>query len=131
MQTAMREAALNGDNYDPFYLYCKDRLTCKHEFLERNTPFYIHDVDHAQHGDVGTNGSRGSAAALAKTPDKLTIGHSHGARIFQGVYQAGVSTDRLEYERGLGDHSNTHVIQYKDGKRTLIDIYDHKHWRKV
>ena len=132
LQAAMREAALKGENYDPFYLYCKDKITCKHEFLSRNKPYYLSGgVDISQHGDVGTNGSRGSARGLAKTPDKLTIGHSHSARIFQGVYQAGTSTDRLEYERGLSDHSNSHVIQYKDGKRTIVDIYDHKHWRKI
>jgi len=124
LNAAMREAALNGTNYDPFYLYCKDKLTCKTEFLDRNEPFYIHDVDHAQHGDVGTDGSRGSARNLAKTPDKLTIGHTHSARIFQGVYQVGVSTDRLEYARGLSSWSNSHVIQYKDGKRAVIDIYN-------
>lgn len=127
MQLAMREAALSGDNYDPFYLYAKDRLTCKFEFLDRNEPYYLHDVDVSQHGDVGTNGSRGSARGLAKTPDKLTIGHSHGARIYQGVYQVGVSTGRLEYERGLSDHSNTHCLHYKNGKRTLIDIIDGKY----
>lgn len=127
MQLAMREAALAGDNYDPFYLYAKERLTCKFEFLNRNEPYYVHDVDVSQHGDVGTNGSRGSARGLAKTPDKLTIGHSHGARIFQGVYQVGVSTGRLEYEKGLGDHSNTHCLHYKNGKRTLIDIIDGKY----
>lgn len=121
MQIAMRNAALSGMSYDPFYLYCKDKLTCNHEFLSRTEPYYIGVVDHSQHGDVGTNGSRGSARGLAKTPDKLTIGHSHGARIVQGVYQVGTSTNRLEYERGLGDHSKTHCIQYKDDKRTLID----------
>ena len=122
LQLAMRERALEGKDWDPFKIYCEGKLTCRHLFLDRNQPYYIHDVDHSQHGDVGTNGSRGSARGLAKTPDKLTIAHSHGARIFQGVYQVGVSTGRLEYERGLGDHSNTHCIQYKDGKRTLIDI---------
>lgn len=123
LQLAVRLAAKKGEIYDPFYLYAKDKLTCKFEFLDRNRPYYIDDINHAQHGDVGTNGSRGSARGLAKVPDKLTIGHSHGARIFQGVYQAGVSTGKLEYERGYSDHSNSHVIQYQDGKRAIIDIY--------
>jgi len=99
-------------------------LTCKYRFLDRNEPFYIYDVDVSQHADVGPNGSRGSARGLAKTPDKMTIAHAHGARIFQGVYQVGVSTGRLEYERGLSDHSNTHCLHYKNGKRTLLDIID-------
>jgi ribosomal protein S27AE len=124
MQAKMREAALKCEPYDPFYLYCKDKLTCSFEFLDRNQPFYIHDVDHSQHLDVGTNGARGSAKGLAKTPDKITGGHSHGARIYQGVYQAGTSTGRLDYERGLSDHSTSHVIQYQNGKRAIIDIHE-------
>ena len=128
MNTAMREAVLRGEDYDPFTLYLRDRLKCNYEILDRNQRFLIADVDHSQHGDVGTNGSRGSARGLAKSTYKMTIGHSHSARICQGVYQVGTSTGRLEYERGLSDHSNTHVIQYPNGKRTPIDIINGK-WR--
>ena len=112
MQGAMRVAALKGEKHDPFYLYMKDRITGKCEFLDRNEPYYLgpegKEVDHSQHGDVGTNGSRGSARGLSKTPDRLNIGHGHGPRIVQGVYQSGVSTDKMEYERGLSDHSHPH-----------------------
>jgi hypothetical protein len=122
----MREAALMGKEYDPFYLYASPRLTCRFEFMSRNEPYLIGDVDHSQHGDVGTNGSRGSAKSMAKTTYKMTIGHSHSARECQGVVQVGSSTGRLDYERGLSDHSITHCIQYENGKRTLIDIIDGK-----
>lgn len=122
MQAAMRKAALSGGSYDPFYLYLQPRLTCKHEFLDRNSPHMIGGVDVSQHGDVGSNGSRGSARQLAKSTLKMTIGHSHGGRIVQGVFQAGSSTGRLDYERGLSDHAPCHILQYKGGKRTLLDI---------
>lgn len=122
------ENALTGKTVDPFEIYLAPRLTCKFKFLDRNEPFTLAGVDYSQHGDVGTNGSRGSARGLAKTTNKMVIGHSHGARIVRGVYQVGTSTGRLEYERGLGDHSNTHCIQYANGKRTLIDVFGTK-WR--
>lgn len=128
MNKLMREAALNGDNYDPFMIYAKPRLKCKFEFLSRNEAALIGGVDVSQHGDVGANGSRGSARGLAKSTYKMTIGHSHSARICQGVFQVGSSTGRLEYERGLSDHSTTHVLQYKNGKRTIVDIINRK-WR--
>ncbi len=128
MQMAMRKAALAGENSDPFYLYAHSRLSCKHAFLDRNKPHLLAGVDHAQHGDIGTNGSRGSAKALAKTTYKMTVGHSHRACIYQGVFQAGTSTGRLDYESGLSDHSNTHVVLYSNGKRSLIDIIDGR-WR--
>jgi len=44
-------------------------------------------TDVSQHGDVGTNGSRGSARGLARATYKMSIGHGHGARICQGVWQ--------------------------------------------
>ena len=128
MNMLMREACLRGEKYDPFYLYLKDRLTCEFEFLDRNEARLIGGVDVSQHGDVGTNGSRGSARGLARATYKMSIGHGHGARICQGVWQCGVSTGKLEYERGLSDHSNTHIIQYQNGKRCMIDIVD-KRWR--
>ena len=122
MQSAMREAAMKGEKTEPFYLYCKDKIKVKTKWLDRNTPFLVDGIELSQHGDAGTNGSRGSARGMARTPDRMTIGHSHSARICQGVYQAGTSTGRLEYEKGLGDHSNSHVVQYKGGKRAIIDI---------
>lgn len=128
MQMAMRKSALAGENTDPFYLYAAPRLSCDFEFLDRNKPHLIGDVDHGQHGDIGINGSRGSARGLAKTTYKMSIGHSHGARIYQGVFQAGTSTGRMDYEKGLSDHSTTHILQYPNSKRTLLDIINGR-WR--
>jgi len=123
LQQILRQNAIAGKTADAMQIYLEPRLNCKYKFLNRNEAFLIDNVDHSQHGDVGVNGSRGSARALANTAFKMTIGHSHGARIDKGVYQAGTSTGKLEYEKGLGDHSITHVIQYPGGKRTHIDIY--------
>jgi len=114
---------LSDKTTDPLEIYISKYLKCAYKFLDRNTPFLLNGIDYSQHGDVGTNGSRGSARALSKTTYKMVIGHTHSARIEKGVYQVGKSTARLEYERGLGDHTNTHCIQYANGKRSLIDIY--------
>lgn len=119
---------LSGGDGAAMRLYLEPRLEVKAKFLSRSEPALIGNVDYSQHGDVGVNGSRGSAKALAKTTYKMVIGHSHGSRIVNGVYQVGTSTGKLEYENGLGDHTNTHCIQYANGKRTLIDIFDGQ-WR--
>jgi hypothetical protein len=128
LQSALRENALKGETTDPFEIYVKPKLKSKTTFLNRNEPWKRRGVDYSQHGDVGTNGARGSSAGLSKTVDKMTIGHSHSANITRGVFQVGVSTGKLEYERGLSTHTNTHCVQYVSGKRTLIDIFDNK-WR--
>lgn len=122
LNLAMRKAALAGKDYDPFKLYTKGKICKKTKFLDRNEPYFIKDIDVSQHGDVGGNGSKGTIRGLAKSSHKMIIGHSHSARIYQGVFQVGTSTGRLEYERGLSSHTNTHCIIYKNGKRALIDI---------
>jgi hypothetical protein len=130
LQKAQREAIDQGENPEALRLYLKPRVKSKIIFLDRNKPFFLNKrgADYGQHGDVGSNGSRGSAQGLAKSALKMTIGHSHGARIVRGVYQNGTSAGRMEYERGLSDHTNTHSIEYANGKRTLIDIIKGK-WR--
>lgn len=131
LQKAQREAIDRGECPAALRLYLEPRLPGETLYLDRNTPFVPNPgngADYSQHGDVGVNGSRGSAAALSKATLKMVIGHSHGARIVKGVYQVGKSTGRLEYENGLSDHTNTHCIEYANGKRALIDIIAGK-WR--
>lgn len=128
MQAAQREAVRQKGDTRAFPLYLLPRLTCRFRILDRNTPALLKGVDHSQHGDIGAHGSRGSARALAKATHKMTIGHSHTARIVKSVYQAASSTGELEYYRGLGAHTNTHVLQYPSGKRSLVDVINGK-WR--
>lgn len=124
MNADMRVAVDLNLPYDPFYLYLKDRLTCDFEFLDRNEAYLINNIDYSNHGDLGISGSRGSAKGLSKISTKTVIGHSHTAMIYHGCFQVGVSTDRMEYAKGLSSWSNTHCVQYKNGKRALIDIYN-------
>lgn len=123
LKQAQYENSLNGGPTDALQIYLAPRLRCNFRFLDRSELFEVGGVAYDQHGDVGTNGSKGSARGLAKLTYKMVIGHTHGARIVRSVYQVGTSTGPLEYEKGLGDHTNTHCIQYPNGKRTLIDIF--------
>lgn len=131
LQTAMREAMENGEDWEPFQLYAKDKLTCKHRFLSRNEPYYIgpkgEQVNHSQHGDIGPNGSRGSPAGFVKLPDRISAAHIHGAIRRQGYMSAGDSTGRMGYERGYSTHSRTVILQFKNGKRTHVDFIDGMH----
>lgn len=122
LRNLQREAIREQRDYDAFRLYLEPRLTVPAVFSDSNTPFMLGGVDHSQHGDRGANGARGSARGIANTTHKATIGHTHSARIVQAVYQVGKSTGTLEYEMGLSSHTQTHCLQYPNGKRTLIDI---------
>jgi len=92
-----------------------------YEFLDRNDPKMIATIDTSQHGDVGTNGARGSAKGFAKTTFKVVIGHSHTPCIEKGCWQVGTSTDRMPYARGYSTWMLTDCLIYTNGKRALVN----------
>ncbi len=63
------------------------------------------------HGDVGSNGSKGSIAQFFSLSFKAVIGHSHSPGMLGGVSQVGTLTNlRLGYNnRGLSDWLNSIV----------------------
>jgi hypothetical protein len=128
MRTMLRAAIREGDSRDIFELWLRPKLTVNVLFLDPDVPCMIGGVDHSQHGHKGANGARGSAKGFARTTHKATIGHSHSAHIVKSVYQVGKSCGVLEYESGLSSHTNTHCVQYPNGKRTLVDILGND-WR--
>jgi len=128
LRRAQHQAARNGEMADAFELYVKPRLKCQAVFLDRNQPFLLHDVDHSQHGDVGINGSRWSDRAAARTTYKISKGHSHVESIEKSVYSAGQSCGHLEYQKGLGSHTNAHIVLYPNGKRCIVAIRGRR-WR--
>jgi len=105
---------------DAFQTWIADRLTVKAKFLDRNKAYKIKGVDVSQHGDIGQNGSRGSAASFARLSSKTVIGHSHSARIVKGCYQVGVSSKDMEYAQGYSSWSICDCVIYANGKRALI-----------
>lgn len=98
-------------------------------FLSRAEALKIAGVRHDQHGDLGPNGSRGSAANIARTGEKATVGHSHSAAIFHGCYQVGTFSELdMGYNRGPSSWSHSCALTYANGKRTIITLRDGR-WR--
>ena len=98
-------------------------------WLTRESSVLIGGVECGVHGDLGRNGSRSSLVGLSKSYVSCTVGHSHGAAIFNEVYRVGTSTDlRLPYTRGPTTWTQTHCLVYSNGNRQLISILD-GHWR--
>jgi len=129
LQMLLRDAVRRGDRSGLFQLYAASRGLKKGiKWVTGDRPYMIGGVDHSQHGHRGVNGARGSARGIANTTHKATIGHSHTAGVHLSVFQTGKSCGTLEYEGGLGTHTNSHVLQYANGKRTIIDIFDGR-WR--
>ncbi len=101
-------------------------------FLDTDESFMIGGEDGVEcgcHGDLGTNGSRGSINAFQKLGTRYNVGHSHSAAIKDGVYQAGVSGKLdMGYNRGPSSWSHSHIVTYPNSKRTIITIKNGK-WR--
>lgn len=108
---------------DPFISYAEKLAGKNVQFLKQGKSFVLSNVEYGLHGDKGPNGARGTTKNLSTIGIKVTKGHNHTAEIVDGCYSAGKSTGMLEYEEGRpSSHSNSHVIQYANGKRTIIFI---------
>lgn len=115
---------------DPFHLVAKRILEKPARFLKPNESFTVCGIELGYHGDIGPNGSRGSAKALDKIGTKTVIGHSHSPRIVGGCYQVG-TTSQLDMTYNIGPSSwlHSHVVVYANGKRTHIHVIDGM-WRR-
>ncbi len=122
MQTARRTAG--GVAYDdPFILYARQFAKSNVFYLEQGRSKVIYQVEYGFHGDIGPNGARGSTRNLSTIGVKVTKGHSHVAEIVDGCYSVGKSTGPLEYEQGgPTSHTQSHVVQYANGKRAVLTI---------
>jgi predicted RNA-binding Zn-ribbon protein involved in translation (DUF1610 family) len=122
MRTARKTSG--GVAYDdPFILYARQFAKSNVHYLEQGRSKVISQVEYGFHGDIGPNGSRGSTANLSRIGVKVTKGHSHVAEIIDGCYSVGKSTGPLEYEQGgPSNHSQSHVVQYANGKRAILTI---------
>ena len=117
----MTEGGVTYD--DPFIDYAKESAKSNVQFLKLGESKVLAGVEYGFHGDIGPNGARGTTRNLSKLGVKVTKGHSHTAEIIDGCYSGGKSTGPLEYEQGgPSSHTNSHVIQYANGKRAIITI---------
>lgn len=100
------------------------------KFLKVDESFKLNEIEYGMHGDLGISGGKGSALSFSRLGSKVNVGHSHSAKIIDGVYQAGHSMDisKVDYVKGLTTWSNSHIITYSNGKRTIVTLKNGK-WR--
>lgn len=100
-------------------------------FLLPDEAFTVGEVELGMHGHLGPNGSFGSPSNLSKIGKKATTAHTHACGIYHGLYVAGTSsklTKDWDYTMGPSGWSWSHVVQYKNGQRTII-TYKNGKWR--
>ncbi len=95
-------------------------------FLTTDESFKLAGIECGCHGHNGINGSRGAPKQFMKL-GKMNTGHTHTPSIYGGVYTAGVSGSLdMGYNIGASSWSQTHIITYANGQRTLIDFKNGK-----
>ena len=100
-----------------------DRIIC----LGRDESYRPGEYQLANHGDLGTNGSKGSPLQYSKLNTKQITGHTHSPSRINGLLVAGTSTKlRVGYNVGPSSWAHADVIEYLNGKGTHI-IYNEKY----
>ena len=119
---AVEWAMLRGD--------CPKRV----RFLREDEPFIIcgdsnGGIECGMHGHLGPNGSRGSPRGFSRIGRRANTDHTHSCGILDGICTGGIS-GRLDqgYNRGPGSWSQTHILNYVNGKRALCTMWGGK-WR--
>ncbi len=76
-----------------------------------------------QHGDIGSNGSRGSLQQFRRLNTKIIVGHYHSPGRKDGAIAVGTSTTiRVGYNQGATSWLQSHVIIHEDGKAQHINF---------
>jgi hypothetical protein len=91
--------------------------------LNRNASYKVKNWELGQHGDVGSNGSRGSLNQFRTLNTKIIVGHYHSPGRKDGALAVGTSTKlRVGYNIGPSSWLQSHVIIHEDGKAQHINF---------
>jgi hypothetical protein len=91
--------------------------------LNRNASYIVKNWELGQHGDLGTNGSRGSLLQFRKLNTKIVVGHYHSPGRKDGSLAVGTSTKlRVGYNIGPSSWLQSHVLIHTDGRAQHINF---------
>jgi hypothetical protein len=95
----------------------------KYRTLGRSDSLVVNGWELAQHGDIGSNGSRGSLLQFRKLNTKIVVGHYHSPGRRDGALAVGTSTKlRVNYNIGPSGWLQSHVIIHHDSKAQHINF---------
>jgi hypothetical protein len=95
----------------------------KFKTLGYNDSYKVNGYEIAMHGDLGSNGSRGSAIQFRKLNTKMVTAHTHSPSRFDNAICVGTTTKlRLSYNKGASGWLQSHVIIFPNGKCQHINF---------
>jgi hypothetical protein len=93
--------------------------------LGRSDSYIVKGWELAQHGDIGSGGSRGSLQQFRKLNTKIIVGHYHSPGRKDGALSVGTSTLlRIGYNIGPSGWLQSHVIIHENGKAQHLNFID-------
>lgn len=93
--------------------------------LGRSSSYKVKGWELGAHGDMGSNGSRGSLLQFRKLNTKIIVGHYHSPGRKDGALAVGTSTTlRVGYNKGASSWLQSHVIIHNDGRAQHISFID-------
>ena len=114
-------AILSGEAPNGIIPYVINQRFPNFTTLGRNDSYIVLDWELGQHGDVGSNGTRGSLPQFRTLNVKIIVGHYHGPKRKDGALSVGTSTRlRVGYNIGASDWANSHVMIHEVGKAQHI-----------
>ena len=114
---------LRGEAPNGIIPYLVNKKFPKMKTLGRNDSYVVNGWELAQHGDIGSNGSRGSLLQFRKLNTKIVVGHYHSPGRKDGALSVGTSTKlRVNYNMGPSSWLQSHVIIHGDGKAQHINF---------
>ena len=95
--------------------------------LKRDESFKISGWEVGTHGDVGSNGKRGTFTSFNKLNLKIILGHYHSPRRSNYTVSVGTSTKlKLDYNIGASNWSNAHALIFDDESVQIIIFNNYK-----
>ena len=127
MGSMLYTAALQGMNPLQYGLTIVGAVESNIKFIERDTGHKLLGYELGNHGDLGSNGGRGSPRSIENANSKSITGHGHSAFKIRNTYRVGTSTHlRLDYNRGFSNWTQTNGVLYNIGTVELINTIKRK-----
>ena len=96
--------------------------------LDRRSSYKVKNWELGQHGDIGSNGSRGSLLQFRKLNTKIVVAHYHAPGRKDGALSVGTSTKlRVGYNNGASTWLHSHVILHKNGKAQHVNFINNEY----
>ena len=114
---------LKGEAPNGVIPYLINKRYPKFKTLGRSDSYVVNGWELGQHGDIGSNGTRGSLLQFRKLNTKIIVGHYHSPGRKDGALAVGTSTKlRVNYNLGPSGWLHSHVIIHEDSKAQHINF---------